>query len=73
MTLDTKKLRGMICAMKHENIIAKVEAVAAECGTSPQSLLRKITGNPYLWDRLPRKVAEIDALSRKLDEYRDAQ
>lgn len=55
--------------MKHGTIIQKVEDIAAAQGVTPQGLLRKLTGNPYLWGRLPAKAAALDDLERKLDEY----
>ncbi len=41
--------------------LSLVDAYAAENGVTPAWVVRKATGNPYLYDRLLKRAAQTDA------------
>ena len=57
----------MLAGMDHHEIILRIEAEAKNLGMKPEYLLRLATGNPYLWNRLPKKIAELDRIIAKVE------
>jgi hypothetical protein len=48
--------------MEHDlkHIIAEIEALAAETGILPNSVVRAATGNPRLYERMKRRAEMLD-------------
>lgn len=52
--------------------IARVRAFAEMTGTTPEKVCRNATGNPRLWQRLLRRVNQLEDDCERIVSYMDA-
>lgn len=56
---------------KITHAIERVENYAAKVGTTPDLVFRAATGNPRLYQRLLRRIADLDDIADKVVAYID--
>ena len=51
------------------DVISRIEAYASAAGIQPETVVRRATNNPRLFDRLKRKAASLDADIEKIEAH----
>lgn len=51
------------------DVLSRIEAYATAAGIQPETVVRRATNNPRLFDRLKRKAASIDADIAKIEAH----
>lgn len=51
------------------DVIRRLERYADKAGTTPAAIARKVTANPRMWERLKRRVKQLENDIERLDAF----